>query len=117
MVLAPHGKAVSWEETHGEPINEWANEVVEYPVNWYEENIQGSERRIHLGGGGRYFLDKVTQEDTSLRVTFRLRPESEETAVPSCRNVFQAEDTRQVLSPLLLWFRDYLSFQGLGEGV
>lgn len=52
------------------PVNKWANKVVKYPVKWYEENIQGSERRLYLGGGRRYILDKVTQEGMSLRVTF-----------------------------------------------
>ena len=70
VVLAPDGGAISWEETHGEPVNEWANKVVKYPVKWYEENIQGSERRLYLGGAGRYILDKVTQEGMLLRVTF-----------------------------------------------
>lgn len=50
MVLPPHRGAVSWKETHGEPVNRWANEVVEYPVEWYGETIPCSERRIHPAG-------------------------------------------------------------------
>lgn len=44
---------------HGKTVNKWAKEVLEYPVKLYEENIHGSERRIYLGGGGSFFLDKV----------------------------------------------------------
>lgn len=49
------------------------------------------ERRVHLDEGSGCFLDKVIEEDSSLRATFTLRPKQKETAVQSCRNTFQAE--------------------------
>ena len=56
--LGTHGRAVSWEETHSEPVN--GRESSWIPCKMYEENIQDSERRTYLGGGSRYFIDKVT---------------------------------------------------------